>query len=45
VISLSPANSVIVVEADGRFDFGLLPDADAWDNRDYTPAIIAILRR
>jgi 16S rRNA (guanine966-N2)-methyltransferase len=45
VISLSPANSVIVVEADGRFDFGLLPDADAWDIRDYTPAIIAILRR
>jgi 16S rRNA (guanine966-N2)-methyltransferase len=45
VLSLAPAGSVVVVEADGRFDFGVLPHSGAWDIRDYTPAMIAILQR
>ena len=39
------AGSVIVVEADERFDFGLLPDAERWDVRGYPPAVIGIYRK
>jgi 16S rRNA (guanine966-N2)-methyltransferase len=34
--------SMIVVEADDRFDPAALPDAAAWDIRRYAPAVIAI---
>ncbi len=39
---LAPAQSLIVVEADERFDMGLLPDAETWDVRPYRPAVVAI---
>jgi 16S rRNA (guanine966-N2)-methyltransferase len=38
----APPESAFVVEADGRFDFGLLPDAAAWDLRSYPPAAVGI---
>jgi 16S rRNA (guanine966-N2)-methyltransferase len=38
----APEGSVFVVEADGRFDFGLLPLPQQWDIRKYPPAIIGI---
>lgn len=34
--------SVIVVEADQRFDMGRLPDANQWDIRPYPPAVVAL---
>jgi len=41
----APERSLFVVEADGRFDFGLLPDAGAWDVRSYRPAVVGIYRK
>jgi 16S rRNA (guanine966-N2)-methyltransferase len=40
---ICPAGSQIVVEADERFYFQLLPQPDQWDVRRYPPAIIGIL--
>ena len=40
----APAESQFAVEADERFDFGLLPQADRWDVREYWPAVVGILR-
>ena len=34
--------SQIVVEADDRFDFALLPQAERWDVREYLPAVVGI---
>jgi len=34
-----------VVEADGRFDTGRLPEAEAWDVRSYPPAVVAVYRK
>ena len=45
IISAALPNSMIVVEADGRFDFGALPQAADWDVRAYPPAVIGILRK
>jgi 16S rRNA (guanine966-N2)-methyltransferase len=45
LIQDAPANSIFVVEADDRFDFALLPSANAWDIRSYPPAIIGIHRK
>lgn len=45
LIGASPPGSVMVVEADGRFDFGLLPTPEAWDVRAYPPAVVGILSR
>ena len=42
VIDHAPLNSIVVVEADERFDFQLLPGD--WDVRAYPPATIGILR-
>jgi 16S rRNA (guanine966-N2)-methyltransferase len=42
LLAAAPAESVLAVESDGRFDFGLLPDADAWDVRAYPPAVVGI---
>lgn len=39
----APVGSRLVVEADQRFDFALLPDADRWDVRRYSPAIVGII--
>ncbi|OHB73268.1 MAG: hypothetical protein A2V70_20165 [Planctomycetes bacterium RBG_13_63_9] len=44
LMRLAPANSIFVVESDGRFDFRLLPDAEAWDVRSYPPAVVGIRR-
>jgi 16S rRNA (guanine966-N2)-methyltransferase len=41
----APPDSLFAVEADERFDFGLLPHADRWDVRAYPPAVVGILRR
>lgn len=38
----APAGSIFVVESDRRFDFGLLPEAEAWDVRPYPPAMVGI---
>jgi 16S rRNA (guanine966-N2)-methyltransferase len=40
----APPDSILVVEADERLDFGLLPpeDVSAWDIRTYAPAVIGI---
>jgi 16S rRNA (guanine966-N2)-methyltransferase len=45
MISVAPAKSVFVVEADERFDFSLLPDPKIWDVRAYPPAIVGIMRK
>ena len=41
----SPAGSIVVVEADGRFDMRQLPDGEAWDVRSYPPAVVAVWRK
>ena len=52
VIDFAPPESIVVVEADERFDFSLLPGEVAqqrrepgWDVRSYPPAVIGILRK
>lgn len=40
-----PEESILVVEADDRFDFSLLPDAARWKVRKYPPAVIGILHK
>ncbi len=44
VLQQAPPESVLVAEADGRFDFTKLPRADQWDVRAYPPAVVGILR-
>lgn len=41
----APQGSVFVVEADDRFDFQRLPDAEQWDVRAYSPAVVGIYRK
>ena len=41
----APPQSIFVVESDGRFDFGLLPEAEAWDVRSYPPAVVGMYVR
>ncbi len=41
----APPSSLILVEADGRFDTSLLPCADAWDIRTYSPAVIGLYEK
>ena len=45
LLETAPPESLAVVEADARFDYGLLPQADAWDVRPYPPAVIGIYRK
>jgi 16S rRNA (guanine966-N2)-methyltransferase len=45
LIQSAPAGSQFVVEADARFDFGILPSAEAWDIREYSPAVVGILKK
>jgi 16S rRNA (guanine966-N2)-methyltransferase len=42
LISAAPTGSLFVVEADNRFDFGLLPEPQRWDVREYPPAVVGI---
>lgn len=46
IVELAPPASVLVVEADGRFDFGPLvgDNAAQWDIRTYPPAVVGIWR-
>jgi len=41
----APDGSLLVVEADERFDLGLLPRPVEWSVRAYPPAVIAILEK
>jgi hypothetical protein len=45
LLETAPPESLAVVEADARFDYGLLPQADAWDVRPYPPAVIGLYRK
>jgi 16S rRNA (guanine966-N2)-methyltransferase len=45
LIQAAPAESVFVVEADGRFEFGRLPERAQWDVRSYPPAVVGIFRK
>jgi 16S rRNA (guanine966-N2)-methyltransferase len=45
LIQAAPDESVFVVEADGRFDVGQLPDRPQWDVRAYPPAVVGIFRK
>lgn len=40
----APPGSNIVVEADARFDFHQLPQAERWNVRTYPPAVVGVLR-
>ena len=42
---ISPPASLILLEADARFDTSLLPNASAWDVRTYPPAVIALFEK
>ncbi|NLF08930.1 MAG: hypothetical protein GX594_13260, partial [Pirellulaceae bacterium] len=45
LIGAAPAESLVVVEADARFDFALLPQAEGWRVRSYPPAQVGIFRK
>ena len=45
LIAAAPPESQFVVEADERFDFGLLPQPADWDVRKYPPAVVGILAK
>jgi 16S rRNA (guanine966-N2)-methyltransferase len=38
----APTGSLLVVEADERFDMRQLPNPDCWDVRHYPPAVVAL---
>jgi 16S rRNA (guanine966-N2)-methyltransferase len=42
-VELGAAGTQIVVEADERFEMGLLPRAGEWDVRTYPPAVVGIM--
>lgn len=51
ILEYAPSGSILVVEADDRFDFELLPGKisekrkkDGWDVRSYPPAVVGVLR-
>ena len=45
LIALAPEESIFVVESDRRFEHTQLPSADEWVIREYSPAVIATLKR
>ena len=45
LIAAAPAESLLVVEADGRFDVARLPEPQQWQVRSYPPAVIGIFRK
>jgi 16S rRNA (guanine966-N2)-methyltransferase len=48
VMQAAPPASIVVVEADERFDPALLPSGDGrepWDVRSYSPAVVGVWRR
>ena len=44
LLERAPPESLFAVEADERFDFGLLPGPGDWDVRSYPPAVVGIYR-
>ncbi|MEM7455898.1 MAG: RsmD family RNA methyltransferase [Planctomycetota bacterium] len=44
LIEAAPADSIVVVESDDRFDPALLPEPTRWRVRQYAPALISVLR-
>jgi 16S rRNA (guanine966-N2)-methyltransferase len=51
ILKYAPPESMLVVEADQRFDFSLLPgrvkehrSESGWDVREYAPAVVGVLR-
>ena len=44
MLGRAPSGSLLLVEADKRFDFEQLPEADRWDVRAYPPAVLGLLR-
>jgi 16S rRNA (guanine966-N2)-methyltransferase len=51
ILKHAPPESMLVVEADQRFDFSLLPgrvkehrSESGWDVREYAPAVVGVLR-
>ena len=45
LIALAPEESIFVAESDRRFEHTQLPLADEWVIREYSPAVIATLKR
>ena len=45
MLHAAPQQSVFVVESDDRFNTELLPEADAWEVRQYAPARVAIYKK
>ena len=45
MIDSAPAESVFVVESDGRFDLGQLPEPESWKTRGYPPAVVGVYRK
>jgi 16S rRNA (guanine966-N2)-methyltransferase len=43
--SAAPVDSLFVVEADERFDYGLLPEPELWDVRTYLPARVGLAQK
>jgi 16S rRNA (guanine966-N2)-methyltransferase len=44
VVRAAPAGSIVVAEFDERFAAAKLPDAESWDVRTYSPAIVGVYR-
>ena len=42
IVDVAPPQSLVVVEADDRFDPGHLPASYGWDIRSYPPAVVAV---
>lgn len=45
IMTAAPADSLVVVESDERFDFQQLPQSEAWDVRTYAPAVVGVWRK
>jgi 16S rRNA (guanine(966)-N(2))-methyltransferase RsmD len=44
-VDAAPPESLVVVESDQRFDVRQLPNAPAWNVREYRPAVISIFKK
>ncbi len=42
ILELAPPQSIVVVEAYAAFDFEQLPQAEMWDVRQYSPAVVGV---
>ena len=42
ILDRAPRNSLISIEATNEFDFAQLPDAEEWDVRTYSPAVVGV---